>query len=141
MGSSIAAIRGTTSLYTYVSGHKVLLMRDGYDYIVVRDDTFHDMYNILSIEKAALKEDCIEYVIHYPDKPIFEYPQWYINAYSTNDIFDDDYGGFLFWEPTGEIPMAPGSIILRNKHGALMYMERNKFESYYETPGGLEDEF
>ncbi len=119
----------------------VLLMKDGYKYFVTSLKAFEDLYHKLDETKAALKDDCIEYVIHHPDKPLAHYPDWYIMAYDNGMIFEDEYGNWLFYDIPGDMVMAPGSIMMINYLGQLKYMERNQFERYYEPIGGFIDEF
>lgn len=139
MDHNIAAVRGTTSLYVYLDGDKVLILRDGYQYRVVSTDTFHAMYTPLSLEYAALNEDCIEYVIFHPDKSLWEYPQWYNECIYHGWIVKEYYGWTLI-TIDGEMALPPGCVILKNKFGELKYLERNEFDKYYVIVGGLEDE-
>lgn len=129
----IAPLRGSTILYMYLLDDMVLLMKDNYNYFVTRVKAFEDLYEQLDDRTAALREDCIEYTIYHPDRPLCEYPEWYINAYDNGMIFQDDKGDFLFYELDGDMIMTPGAIMLVNFLGQLKYMEADEFERYYEV--------
>jgi hypothetical protein len=138
--TNIAPVRGTTSLYSHMENSTVLLMRDGYKYFVTSLKVFNDLYISLTDTKAALKEDCIEYVIYRGDVDSDSYPDWYIDALD-NHIFENGYNGHTFRDMFGITDMTPGAVILRNFKGELMYMDYNKFERYYEILGGTDYEF
>ena len=101
----------------------------------INNEVFNKIFVRLDEFTAALKEDCIEYTVYQPNKPLSEYPDWFINAYYNGDIFEVDYGTFIFYEENGDLAMSPGSIVLRNFRGELKYMESNIFEKYYDTLG------
>lgn len=134
IGSGRAPVRGTVSLYSHMNNSLVLLMKEGYKYFVTRLDVFNDMYYELDDTRAALKGDCIEYVIYSRYRPLYTYPNWYVQSMVDGIIFDDGtgFGGHMFYEESGELAMAEGSFILRNNRGDLKYMEANEFERYYE---------
>jgi hypothetical protein len=135
MYSDIAPLRGTTSLYCYLPASNVLLIKDGYQHIVTTVKNFKDLYYEVDAERAALKEDCIKYVIYDPDKELDDYPEWFLDAIREGWISLDSYNDqtiYLFLEQYGDIAMSPGSVILRNFMGDLRHMERMEFERYYE---------
>lgn len=134
----LAPVRGTSSLYKYLDGGMVLLMKEGYNYFVTKEYIFKDLYYELTESKAAMKEDCIEYVIFSRRVPPYEYPNWYTDAMVDGWIYEDGmgFGGYIFYDQTGEIPMAENSFILKNFKGDLRYMEFDEFERYYEFIGG-----
>lgn len=137
----MAPVRGSTSLYSYLKDGMVLLMKEHYNYFVTSKEAFEDLYIQLDDTKAALKDDCIEYVVYHPDKPLACYPDWYIAGYDNGMIFEDDTGNFLFYDLEGDMAMAPGGIMMVNYLGQLKYLERDQFERYYEPIGGYDDEF
>ncbi len=108
----------------------------------VRKETFDHLYTRLSEYVAALHENCIEYVVFNPDKPLYEYPNWYteaiVDGWINNELWFYNGKGLycLIQEDGGEVAMAPGGVILRNFMGELRYMEREDFERYYDTMGG-----
>ncbi len=110
-------------------------MKDGYQYRTIKDDTFHDLFILLDDEWAALREDCIEYTVFYPDKPLVCYPDWYINAFDNGMIFEDEDGNFLFCDNPGDMKMRPGSVMMINFLGQLKNMDRTDFEKYYDVRG------
>lgn len=132
IGSGRAPIRGTVSLYSHMNNSLVLLMKEDYKYFVTKLEVFKDIYHELDDARAALKEDCIEYVIYSRHRPLYTYPNWYVQAMVDCFIFEDGSGGHMFYEETGELAMAEGAFILRNSRGELKYMEANEFERYYE---------
>lgn len=138
MSSRIAPMIGTTSLYSHMENSLVLLMKERYNYFVTRLEVFENLYIELDESRAALKEDCIEYVIYSRHKPLYMYPNWYVEACVDGFIFDDGhgYGGHMFYEESGEIAMSEGCYILRNFKGELKYMEYEDFIKYYEIMGG-----
>lgn len=131
---SIAAIWGTTVGYTEYNDTVGIETNDG-RVSIISMSTFDYLYSRLDEFTAALKEDCIEYVVHYNGMPLCIYPEWYIEALYNGLIFNDD-GIYTFYDTCGEIAMSPESIILRNFMGELMYMETVTFDKYYDTLGG-----
>jgi hypothetical protein len=111
--------------------------------MVVNREVFDCLYCRLDPFTAALREDCIEYVTYDVNKPILEYPEWYINAVRDGQICNDGYstprspnGNYIFYDvKVGEIPMSPTSVILRNYMGDLMYMEIGSFTQIYDIVG------
>jgi hypothetical protein len=133
----IAPLHGTTSLYCYLQDSKVLLLKSGYEYIVVKEDTFNNLYFQLDGERAALKEDCIEYAEYDINKPLTDYPEWFIDAMNEGWLTNEYEGNFIFLNENNELTMmSPRSVILRNFEGDLRYMEREDFDKYYEVLGG-----
>ena len=134
----IAPMCGTSSIYTHLSGNQVLIMKEGYDYRVIPERTFYQLFYELSDTKAALKEDCIEFAIYRRYTPPYEYPNWYVEAMVDGLIYEDGlgFGGYMFYDHSGEIAMADGAFILKNFKDELRYMEANDFLKYYELIGG-----
>lgn len=140
--SDIAPLHGTTSLYHYLPCGNVLVQKANYRHIVIHESTFNHLYYELDGSRAALKEDCIEYCIYYPEKHIDDYPKWFRDAMSDGWI-EEVYrghqivpGSHIYFEEGGEILMSPGSIIMKNFMGDLKYMESDHFARYYDTTGG-----
>lgn len=116
----------------YMYGDYVEIENAGNVCIHISIDTFDYLYLTLDEHHAALKEDCIEYTTFSIDKPYYEYPDWFIDAWNNGDLYiNGDIA--LFYDNKGEIAMSPNSVILRNFMGQLMYMERERFERYYDT--------
>lgn len=153
MADDIAVLKGRTVMYSYLEDARVLLMKSNYQHHVASLDTFNHLYARLSNSVAALRTDCIQYAVYYPYKPLYAYPQWYIQAHHDGDIYGEDFDSgttFLmdlnsfsydrFYEPSGELLMTPGDVIVRNGNHELRYMYRDDFLTYYEVPGGLDNE-
>lgn len=136
----VAVLKGKTTLYSYLDGGKVLLMKENYKHMTVTHDTFVRLFYRLTENLAALKEDCIDYVVYYPYQPLLAYPKWYIDAHESGEIFEQEFGHSIFYDTTGELLMSPGGIVLKNIQNRLRYMEREEFDKYYEVPGGYDDE-
>lgn len=136
MNNRVAPMRGTTSLYVHLPNSKVLIMRDNYKHTMTSIENFNYLYYELNDTVAALKEDCIEYVIHYPHKPLSSYPDWYISAYDNALIFEESADQFIFYDERGDLAMSTGSVVLRNFMGDLKYMEMDDFKRYYDIIGG-----
>jgi hypothetical protein len=139
---STAAMWGTSVGYTDF-GDTIMIETVDSRVAHVRQETFDYLYTRLSEHVAALKENCIEYTIFDPNRPLYQYPNWFVEAKVDGVITDDlwivDGKGLyvIFQDDGGEIVMAPGAVILRNFMGELRYMERDDFERYYETKGGI----
>lgn len=139
---AIAAIWGTSVGYVE-SGYSVEIETVDGRFAVLKKHVFEYLYCKLDNFTAALKEDCIEYAVYDVNKPVLNYPEWYIEAVRDGQIQNDGYstprspnGNYVFYDyKSGEIPMSPTSIILRNHMGDLMYMEQNEFGKYYDTVG------
>jgi hypothetical protein len=117
-------------------------MRDGYKHIVIPQEIFSNLYYELSNNRAALKDDCIEYAIYSPGKSVRDYPEWFYEAYKDGYIYNEDgYDHLIFYSETGNTPMTPGAVVLKNFMGQVNYMERNEFEKYYDITGGIRDEY
>lgn len=130
---AIAAFWGTTVGYTeYHNGTVILETTDG-RVAVIKNNTFDYLYYKLDEFTAALKEDCVEYVIHEPDKCVFEYPVWYIEACEDGIIFEDEDHSCILYDECGDIAVSPNSMILKNYKGELKHFERYKFFKYYDT--------
>jgi hypothetical protein len=129
---SIAAIWGTTVGYTE-TGYTVVVETIDSRIIVISRETFDHLYTRLDDFTAALKGDCIEYVVNDSDKDLLEYPEWFVDAVADGIIFTDGCGVDIFYDESGEIAMSPNSIILKNHVGDLRYMESDAFRKYYDT--------
>lgn len=114
-------------------------MKENCEEFVTSTETFEYMYHELNEHIAALKEDCIQYVVHRRYQPLHDYPQWYVRAVVDSYIFEDGlgYGGWMFYDEAGELAISEGSYILRNYKGDLKLMERSEFVKYYEEIGGF----
>lgn len=128
----IAPFKGTVSLYSYLDFGHVMIQKNNYEFTVITQEIFHQLYYELDDSKAALKGDCIEYCTYHPNKPLIYYPDWFGKAMEDGWIVNDYPGDLVFLEETGEVAMSPGSVILRNIMGDLKYMERDDFVKYYE---------
>ena len=130
---TMAAFWGTSVGYTdYYNGTVSIETVDG-RVAVVNNDTFNYLYFRLSDFVAALKEDCIQYVVNTPDKSIFEYPGWFRDAIANGEIFEDEPGVYVMYGSDGDTEMYPNSMVLRNYKGELMYMDSYKFHQYYDV--------
>ena len=130
---SIAALWGTTAGYTECGYGAVSIETNDGRVIVIKEETFEYLYFRLDDFTAALKDDCIEYVVNEPNKLMFEYPNWFVEAVSDGIIFEMCLGSYAFYDDSGDIAMSPNSMVLRNYKGELMYMEPYKFYQYYDT--------
>lgn len=130
---AIAAFWGTTAGYNEYHNDKIVVEHAEGRVAVVNRDTFDYLYYRLNEFTAALKEDCIHYIIHDPDKCLFEYPEWFVDACSDGIIFEDDWHSCILYEESGDIAVAPNSMILRNYKGELKHLEAYKFHQYYDT--------
>ena len=140
MFRDVAVLKGKTALYSYLYGGKVLIMKDNYKHMTISRENFELMFVRLTESIAALKEDCIQYVVYHPYSPLLAYPKWYIQAHHDGSMYEEYFGTSMFIDDTGEVLMSPGSVVLMNTYGHLRYMERSDFDKYYETPGGILDE-
>lgn len=135
--SNIAPLHGKTSLYWHMPLGNVMIQKDNYKHIVVKEDTFKHLFFELNDTRAALKEDCIQYVVYERGKPLACYPDWFIAAYDNGDIYEEeDYDEFIFYNEYGDIVMSHGSVVVRNYMGHLNYMERYEFDKYYDVQMG-----
>lgn len=142
MYRNLAVVKGKTVIYSELSdGWEYLLLKDNYRYMTVSAETFNSLFERLTDTLAALREDCIEYVIYSPYTPLLAYPKWYIDEHHDfgGSLYEHSFGTTYFYEESGELLMSPGSVVLRNKLGDVRYMERETFFKYYEIPGGVED--
>jgi hypothetical protein len=134
---SVAALWGTSVGYTELNGSVTIEMNNG-RVMVVSKATFDFLYRKLDDFTAALKEDCIEYAINDTCELLFGYPWWYVDAYANGIMYRVDGIDYFNNDDKNqdEIVMAPGSFILRNYKGELMYMESDQFDKYYDMAGG-----
>jgi hypothetical protein len=102
----------------------------------IRKETFDALFIKLDEFTAALKEDCIEYIICHPELPLETYPEWFIDAVHEGWIVRD-YETYFFLDTysEGELAMSPDGVILRNFLGDLKYMEIDEFTKHYDTLG------
>lgn len=112
MGSKKAPLRGTSSLYSYLPGSRVIIYRNDHKHIIINQDIFEKLYFKLDDFTAALKEDCIEYVV-VEDGLIYE-----------NDFFSIEHK---------RMSIRPDTIIMRNFKGELMPIDPEKFDKYYDV--------
>lgn len=137
----LAPLHGTVSNYCYLPDNQIMIQKQDYQYTIINEDVFRDLYFELDEYRCALKTDCIEYVRYYHDKPLYDYPEWFMvimdEGWITSSCFDDEHESrpFLFLDENGEIAMSDGSVILRNFMGDVRYMEIEDFEKYYEIIG------
>lgn len=130
---SIAAFWGTSVGYTdYHNGSVVLETVDG-RVAVLNTETFEYLYHRLDDFNAALKEDCIQYVVHNNEKCLTQEPEWFMDAVADGLIYEESSGVCVFYSESGDIMMNPNSTILRNYRGELRYLEGYKFHQYYDT--------
>lgn len=134
----LAPLHGTVSNYCYLPGNRVMIQKKDYRYTIINKDVFNDLYYELDEYRCALKIDCIEYIRYYYEKPLCDYPEWFISliyeGWITSSCFDDEHESipFLFLDENGETAMSDGSVILRNFMGHVRYIEIEDFEKYYE---------
>lgn len=132
---AIAAMWGKSVGYTE-SEYSVMIETTDGRVANVSKDSFNYLYFKLDDFTAALKEDCIEYVINDAERDLFSYPEWYVDAVADGLIWEScDHGVDMFYDERGEIAMSQESIILRNFMGNIRYMERNDFDKYYDALG------
>jgi hypothetical protein len=132
---SIAAFWGKSVGYSEVGKHVTIETING-RIAVISKECFDYLYYRLDDFTAALKEDCIEYAIHLTNKPLLQYPDWYVSAVYDEWICKDDYGGWLFYDIVhGGIPMSSESIVMRNYIGKLRYMESEEFCKHFDITG------
>ena len=117
------------SEYEILDEYNVLLRKDG-RHTIVSMKLFNELYLIVNDYDCALKEDCIEYVVHEWNKPIEHYPEWYQFAVKCYEIFKIG-DSWHFYTENGEIAMSPRAIILRNIKGELRYLEFPTFYDIY----------
>lgn len=131
---SLAAWIGTTVRFTDYYNSVFLEKEDGSANVLKRH-VFENLYYRLDKFTAALKSDCIDYVMYDPISELYDQPGWYIEL--VEDGIIKDYCGFdLFYPESGEeIYMNPRSVILRNFEGDFKYMEYDEFIKYYDIPG------
>lgn len=130
---AIAAIWGTTVGYTdYCNGTVVIETVDN-RVAVIKKETFEYLYCKLDGFVAALKEDCVHYIIHKHNKCIFEYPEWFVDACADGIVFEDEVNECILNTDSGEIAVCHNSMILRNYKGDLQHLEAYKFHKYYDT--------
>lgn len=136
MGKSmdIAALWGTTVGYSEINDTVVIETNEG-RVAVIRRETFDYLYFRLDKFTAALKEDCIRYFIYQPYEPLFNYPEWVIQAIKDNWIVKDDYS-FVFIGDVEIVNLDQTSVILKNFKGELKHMELDQFHKYYDILGG-----
>jgi hypothetical protein len=131
MRTDIVALWGTSVGYTDYGETVGIETNDG-RIAIIRKDTFDHLYYRLSEFVAALKEDCIQYAIVSYDKPVCDYPDWFVDACQKMQI-TQDFGCYIFVDDYGDIAISPDSVVLRNFKGELMHMEYDKFTKYYDT--------
>lgn len=134
MEYGIASLRGRTFRYRYSTESKVLISKSYDKHFIANRNAFNYLYLELDDSRAALKEDCVEYVIYNPDEPLSSYPEWFIAAYDNGFIYEEeDYDEFIFYHHNGDVVMSAGSLVLRNYKGEITYMEMCEFNEHYET--------
>lgn len=137
----MAVLKGKTVLYGDLEvDDSVVIIKDNYNFKHIKTKTFDDLFYRITDEFAGLKEDCIDYVIFDPWRPLFMYPRWFIQAYHDGWMFEEDSDNWVYYDMNGDVAMAPGSVMLHNRFGELRYMERNDFEKYYHTRDTLEED-
>lgn len=130
---SVAALWGTTVSYAEFPDSVMIETLDG-RVGRFRTDTFDYLYTRLTEFTAAMKNDCIEYMIYQPNISFEDCPQWFIQAIEEGYIYaEEGYDDYIFYHECGDIVMSPGSVILRNLYGQLNYMEKSEFDKYYDT--------
>lgn len=130
-----AALWGTSVGYTETNGSVEIECPTTGRLMVVSKATFDYLYYKLDDFTAALKENCIEYVINDDCEVLIGYPQWYVEAYADGIMYRLD-GVDYFSDEKGEMVIIPGSVILRNLKGELMCMDARQFDRYYDMAGG-----
>lgn len=137
---AIAAFWGTTAGYTHYPGGAVVVESIDNRVIVISEKTFNYLYYKLDEFNAALKEDCIEYVVinpdHFLEDCVIDYPKWFLEAVDNGDIFTPSKNVIVLYGIDGDIVMRPNSMVLRNYRGELKHMESFKFHQYYDVPEG-----
>jgi hypothetical protein len=131
-----AARWGTAVGYTNINGQVTIEMNTG-RVAVISEGAFNRLYYKLDDFTAALKEDCIEYAINNDSESLFAYPLWYVDAFANGIMYRVDGVDYFNGDDKNQddIAMAPGSFILRNHKGQLMYMESDQFDRYYDMVG------
>lgn len=132
---TIAAYWGTTSSYTYNLDGTVMVETPDHRIMSVSEETFEYLYFKLDEFTAALKEDCVRYVINKPGTLLRDLPKWYSDLIIEGTVYILD-GIPILNEESGEIEMAKNSVLMQNYKGDLRYLEGFKFHQYYNT---LED--
>ena len=127
---ALAHLHNTASIYAELPYDNILIQRSDGETTLITEESFNHLYFRLDDEIAALKEDCIEYTIVSYDLPVDRYPDWFVEAVHDGIIFVNDEV-WLFDKDSGWIPMADGSVVLRNFLGELRYMEYEQFDRYY----------
>lgn len=130
MDTKVAPLRGTVSFYRYLEHDEVFVWKLNGDFTLVTPDSFHYLYHILDDRRAALKEDCIEYVVYNLYKSLDDYPDWFTEAVYDGQIIRGQ-SIHIFIDDKGETAMSPEAIVLRNYMGDLRYMERETFNKMY----------
>lgn len=131
---SIAAFWGTTVGYSKYHNNTIVIEKTDGSVAVIKEETFNYLYLRLDDFNAALKEDCIEYVVIEADRGVLDYPEWYFEACSDGVIYQNsDICVFHDHKKEKQIQMYPGSIVMRNYKEELKHIESYKFHQYYET--------
>lgn len=102
---------------------------------VIPNEVFDELYLRINPLVAALKEDCIEYVVNDPTMDVMYQPEWYIETVEDGYIYEECGSEFFIDTDGNTYAVAPGSVIMRNLYGELRYMEMDEFTKYFDIPG------
>lgn len=132
-----AVLLDTYVTYAETDNQRVIIQKGDGRWKSISVDTFDILYHKLNRAFAALKSDCIECVIHDDSKPLFSYPEWYIQMVYNNLIYNVDGVYYYYdYEADSEVVITHGCIFLRNYLGDITYMDRETFNKYYNLMEG-----
>ena len=128
-----------------MTGKDILLIKDNYNMRITSLKTFKYLFVEVDERRAALKEDCINYTVFDPLKPLCEYPDWYIQAYDDGFIFEDvaEYYitenaevveediSFIIYSEKADKVLLHGDIVMCNFKGEVMGLDPVTFETLY----------
>lgn len=142
---ALAYLKGSALVWDYSGEEDILLIKDNYNMRITSLETFKYLFVEVDERRAALKEDCINYTVFDPLKPLCEYPDWYIQAYDDGFIFEDvaEYYvtenaeiveediSFIIYSEKADRMLQPGDIVMCNFKGEVMGLDPVTFERLY----------
>lgn len=81
---------------------------------------------------AVAKSEALEYCRYLGTLKV-NYPQWFMALVDEGTLFNGDECVY-YQSEFGDIAMADGDVLLRNKYGQVMYMECEEFnQTFFEV--------
>lgn len=130
-----AALLGTSIKYSEYGGTVWIETNDGREEIITVS-TFEHLYYRLSMDVAALKDDCIDFVVFHPNRQICEYPDWFSEALRDGWI-TNECDRFYYLDHLGEHLIHSNDVVLRNYLGQITCKESEEFIKYYDVLEGI----